>query len=170
MPFHTSIIDNLMVYQDRLETNLLQQFAHPGNSEWFSIFSGILFEVNIVSEQKQAYVVTILCFLYVSIVPNSFSPPTCPTAAAPASLSWSLRASWKVTHYLIQTKERRAASAPSSRVFGRDHTSHMMRSRLRDKNELFRVCVMTQPGIEPSLPREARTIPQYHSGGVRSNT
>jgi len=24
-----------MVYQDQTETNILQLFAHPGNSEWF---------------------------------------------------------------------------------------------------------------------------------------
>jgi len=43
-----------MVYQDRLETNLLQLFAHPENSEWFSVISGIIFKVNIVPEQRQA--------------------------------------------------------------------------------------------------------------------
>jgi len=44
-----------MVYQDRLETILLLQlFVHPENSEWFSIISLIIFEVNIVAEQKQA--------------------------------------------------------------------------------------------------------------------
>jgi len=44
-----------MFYQDRLETNLLQTFANPKNSEWFSIISVIIFEVSIVFEQKQAY-------------------------------------------------------------------------------------------------------------------
>jgi len=43
-----------MVYQDRLETNLLQLFAHPKNLEWFSIIFVIIFEVHIVTEQKQA--------------------------------------------------------------------------------------------------------------------
>jgi len=42
-----------MVYQDRLETNLLQQFAHPENSEQFSIISVVTFEVSTVDEQKQ---------------------------------------------------------------------------------------------------------------------
>ena len=41
-----------MLYQGRLETNLLHLFGHPENSEWFSIISGIIFEVNIVDEQK----------------------------------------------------------------------------------------------------------------------
>jgi len=53
VPFHNSIIDNFMVYQDRLETNLLQLFGHPEISEWFSIISVIIFEVNIVGEQTQ---------------------------------------------------------------------------------------------------------------------
>jgi len=43
-----------MVYQDRLETNLLQLFPHPENSELFSIICAIIFEVNIVAAQKQA--------------------------------------------------------------------------------------------------------------------
>jgi len=43
-----------MVYQDRLETNSLQLFGHPENSECFSIISIIIFEINIVDEQKQA--------------------------------------------------------------------------------------------------------------------
>ena len=39
-----------MIYQDRLETNLLQLFASTYSSEWFSIISVICFEVSIVSE------------------------------------------------------------------------------------------------------------------------
>jgi len=46
---------NFMVYQDRIETNLLQLFAKQENSEWFFIISVIIFEVNIVAEQKQKY-------------------------------------------------------------------------------------------------------------------
>jgi len=42
-----------MVYKCRLETNLLQLFAHPEKSEWFSIISAIIFEVNVVAAQKQ---------------------------------------------------------------------------------------------------------------------
>jgi len=44
---------NFLVYHDRLETNLLQLFRHPESSEWFSIISVIIFEVDIVDEQKQ---------------------------------------------------------------------------------------------------------------------
>jgi len=42
-----------MVYQDRFGNNLLQLFAHPETSEWFSIISVISLDVNIVAEQKQ---------------------------------------------------------------------------------------------------------------------
>ena len=47
---HNSIIGNFMV-QDRLESNSLQLFEHPENSEFCIIF--IIFEVNIVDEQKK---------------------------------------------------------------------------------------------------------------------
>jgi len=43
-----------MVYQDRIETNLLQLFVHLETSDWFSIIFGIIFEANIVAEQNQA--------------------------------------------------------------------------------------------------------------------
>ena len=51
--FHNSIVGNFVVYQDRLETNLLQLFGHPEDSKWFSVISVIIFPVNIVDEQKQ---------------------------------------------------------------------------------------------------------------------
>ena len=44
-----------MVYEDGFYTNLLQLFAQQENSEWFSIISAIIFQVNIVAEQKQTY-------------------------------------------------------------------------------------------------------------------
>jgi len=43
-----------MVYKDWLETNLLQQFAHPQNSQRLTVSSAIIFEVNIIATQKQA--------------------------------------------------------------------------------------------------------------------
>ena len=43
-----------MVDKDRLETNLLQLFAHPENSEWFSTMFVIIFEENIFAEQQQS--------------------------------------------------------------------------------------------------------------------
>ena len=53
MPFHNRIIGNFMVCKDRLETNLLQLLAHLQNSEWSSIISAIMFEVNVVAAQKE---------------------------------------------------------------------------------------------------------------------
>jgi len=50
-----------MVYKDRLETNSSQLFAHPENSEC-CLSSLIIFEVYIVAEQEQAYLVMILFF------------------------------------------------------------------------------------------------------------
>jgi len=50
--FHKSVMGNFMVYQDRFETNLLQIFAQQENSQWFSIISASIFEVNVVAEQK----------------------------------------------------------------------------------------------------------------------
>jgi len=49
-----------MIYQDQFETNLLQLFAHTWNSEWFSIFSVISFEVNIVGKHANAKRTTIV--------------------------------------------------------------------------------------------------------------
>ena len=54
MPFHNSIIGNFIVYQDRTETDLWKLCVHPENSEWFSVISVVIFEVNIVAEQEQA--------------------------------------------------------------------------------------------------------------------
>jgi len=54
VPFYDSIIGNFIVYQDRIETDLLKLCVHPKNSEWFSVISIVIFEVNIVAEQKQA--------------------------------------------------------------------------------------------------------------------
>jgi len=54
LSFHNSIIGNFIVYRDRIETTLLQLFALPWKSEWSSIIYVIMFEVDIVAEQKQA--------------------------------------------------------------------------------------------------------------------
>jgi len=54
VPFHNSIICHFMVYKDRLEKTLLQLFAHPEHSEWFSRIFIIIYGFNIVAEQKQA--------------------------------------------------------------------------------------------------------------------
>jgi len=49
-----------MIYQERLETYLLQLFAHTLSSEWLSIISVISFEVNIVAKHVNAKRMTIL--------------------------------------------------------------------------------------------------------------
>jgi len=64
VPFHNNITGDFMVYQYRIETHLSQLFAHRENLEWLSIISVIIFEVNIVSKQKQAYLVTIFLFKF----------------------------------------------------------------------------------------------------------
>jgi len=51
--FYNNIIGNFMVYQFRIETNLLQLFAHRENSDVL-YDSVIIFKVNIVAKQKQA--------------------------------------------------------------------------------------------------------------------
>jgi len=50
VPFHDSIISNFMVFEDRLETNLLQ---YSRTQKIQNVFYVIIFEVNIVDEQKQ---------------------------------------------------------------------------------------------------------------------
>jgi len=83
---YRSIIGSFMVYQDRLETYLLQLFAHPETTERFYInynLSVITIEVNIVAKQKQASLVTI-CFLKFSL-PSTLLLPSGPSAV-PASL------------------------------------------------------------------------------------
>ena len=40
--FHNRITGNFMVYHDRFQTNLLQLFENPKNSEWFSVISAII--------------------------------------------------------------------------------------------------------------------------------
>jgi len=52
---------SFMVYQDRLETYLLQLFAVPKPRNFLSIIV-VIFYVNIVAEQKQAVLVTLFCF------------------------------------------------------------------------------------------------------------
>ena len=52
--FHNSIIGIFVVYQNQIETDLLKLCAHLENSEWFSVISVVIFEVEIVAEQKQA--------------------------------------------------------------------------------------------------------------------
>jgi len=59
VPLYHSIISNFMIYQNRLQTILLQLFAHSQNSEWFSMISDS-FKVNIVAEHGNMKRVTIM--------------------------------------------------------------------------------------------------------------
>jgi len=54
VPFHNSIIGIFVVYRNQIETDLLKLCAHLENSEWFSVISVVICEVEIVAEQKQA--------------------------------------------------------------------------------------------------------------------
>jgi len=50
--FDDNILGNFMVYQEWFETKLLRLFAHPENSEWFSIISVIVFDLTLFLKQK----------------------------------------------------------------------------------------------------------------------
>jgi len=52
---HNSIIGNFIDGRDRFLTNLLQLFTHSQDSEQFSTIFVIIFEDNIVTEQKKTY-------------------------------------------------------------------------------------------------------------------
>jgi len=79
--FLKSSIGNFMVYQDRLETNLLQLFRHSENSEWFFIISVIIFwgqhccwiETNVIGND---FFISFHCpqLLYCSPFPTEPSP------------------------------------------------------------------------------------------------
>jgi len=86
-----------MVWQDRFETNLLQLFAHPETSEWFSIISVITSEVNIVAAQKQAQ---LIYFVFCKFpLPSTHLLPPCPTAF-PASLDSCEGTFWAKMHLM----------------------------------------------------------------------
>jgi len=72
--FHNRLTKNCMVFQDKLETNLLHLFAHSQNSEWFSINFAIIFEEKICCP-KTSTMGNDFCFLQVFIAFNSFTSP-----------------------------------------------------------------------------------------------
>jgi len=72
-----------MIYQDQLETNLLQLFAHTWSSEWFSIISVIGCEVNIVAEHVNAKIMTIMGALLHWTQANSFEVVVCQNHGRP---------------------------------------------------------------------------------------
>jgi len=57
VPFYKSIIRGLS--RSNWKFIAATVFAHPETSEWFSIISGVIFEVNVVTERKQAQLVKI---------------------------------------------------------------------------------------------------------------
>ena len=73
VPFHNHIIGNFMAYHDRLEANLLLQFALRENSEWFSMIS-VIFELNIFAEKKD--IGNEILFFKVSNSLNYFTAPS----------------------------------------------------------------------------------------------
>jgi len=74
VPFHNSIMRDFMVYQDRLETNLLQLFAYTENSEWFSNFPFFfLSSTLLLNRNKHNWFRFFYYFLWVSIALNSFT-------------------------------------------------------------------------------------------------
>jgi len=75
VPFYENIVGNFIVYQDHIETNLLQLLAQPETSDWLSIIFGIIFDVQLVT----------IFFLQIYIAFNHFTAFRCPTAV-PASL------------------------------------------------------------------------------------
>jgi len=62
----------------------LQLFTHPQHSEWFSTLSAIIFEVNIVAEQKQHIGEEYFVFYEFEFQSNTFTD-RCPTAASAAT-------------------------------------------------------------------------------------
>ena len=86
--FYIIIIGNFTAYHDQLETNLLQLFAHPVNSDG----SLLLFSTLLLNRNKFPLPLT---FFY------------CPTAA-PAYLVWAQRFStaWSLRHITVQVSLR----------------------------------------------------------------
>ena len=82
--FFKSIIGNFIVYNDWIETNLLQLFAHAETSEQFSVISGIIFEVSIkiVAEHKQAQLVRIF-FINLHCTKRFYCTPARPLFRGP---------------------------------------------------------------------------------------
>jgi len=67
-----------MVYQDRIDTNLLQLFAHPETTEWFSIISGIIFEsTSLLNRNKYNWLRFCLFFIRLHC-PQLFYCPSLP--------------------------------------------------------------------------------------------
>ena len=64
-----------MVYKDPLETILLQLFAHPQNSQWFSIRSALFLRSTLLLRENRHNWYRFVCFLQASVTLNSFISP-----------------------------------------------------------------------------------------------
>jgi len=73
VPLYNSIISNFMIYQDRLETNLLQLFAHTKFRMCFSVISVTVSKVNIVAEHVNAKRMTIIVLFYTELKQTTFN-------------------------------------------------------------------------------------------------
>ena len=77
VPFHNSILANLMLYRNRLETNLLQLFARPQKCQNVCfIISLIIVEVKIVAEQNKHNGNDFIPFHKLSLSSILLIPPT----------------------------------------------------------------------------------------------
>ena len=63
-----------MVYQDRLETFIAAILSYHTEKLQNSFLIAVIFEVNIVAEQKQALLVTIFCFSKISLPQPLYFP------------------------------------------------------------------------------------------------
>jgi len=67
-----------MVYQDRIETNLLQLFAQQENSEWFSVISVIILKSILLLNRNKNIGNDLLVFFQVSFsLSFSTAPLSC---------------------------------------------------------------------------------------------
>jgi len=73
--FHYNIVGNFMVYQDRIETNLLQLFAQQENSEWFSVISVIILKSILLLNRNKNIGNDLLVFFQVSFSLNFSTAP-----------------------------------------------------------------------------------------------
>jgi len=64
-----------MVYQDRIETNLLQLFAQQENSEWFSVISVIILKSILLLNRNKNIGNDLLVFFQVSFSLNFSTAP-----------------------------------------------------------------------------------------------
>jgi len=97
-PFHNSIIAHFMVCKDRLETNVLQVFAHRETSEGFSL-NFWLFLGQRGCWRESSIIANNFLAIHKCSLPSTLLLPHCPVAA-PASLRgpYVVQACYKCTH------------------------------------------------------------------------